>query len=233
MKILVVVLLSFFFVFQITYAYTLTDVGEHDSRKDCWVVFEERVYNITPYIAQHDIYQDITNWCGIDITQDFKDKDGLGIDHKSSSYSLLETYYIGNITQQEEDLLSDSLKYDESITQDVKEEIRNPDTPYNIIAPLLLSTSLYWIPYFLFFRNSKKFSLVKFNAFWNSILLLLLLIPGLLFGVFMILRYKFSSLWDIDFNFMYWHVELSLVMGFLALNHFLQRIKIYFSQLKK
>ncbi|MDY0097199.1 MAG: cytochrome b5-like heme/steroid binding domain-containing protein [Candidatus Dojkabacteria bacterium] len=232
MKILITLLLSFFFIFQISYAYTLTDVSEHNSRNDCWMVFEERVFNITPYIAQHDNFQDITDWCGRDMTQDFKDKDGLGIDHKRSSYSLLETYYIGDITE-EEVVVVDESKSISDLKQNSKEETTNTGTPYNIILPLLLSTSLYWIPYFLFFRNSKKFSLVKFNSFWNSILLLLLLIPGLLFGLFMILRYKFSSLWDIDFNFMYWHVELSLVMGLLALNHFLQRIKIYFAQLKK
>ena len=233
MKILITVLLSFFFVFQITYAHTLMDVSEHDSRKDCWVVFEESVYNITPYVTQHDVYQDITDWCGRDMTQDFKDKDGLGVDHKSSSYSLLETYYIGDISKQEEDLVPDSLKYDKSVTQDIKEEISNQKTPYNIVVPLLLSMSLYWIPYILCIKQCKRFSLVKFNAFWNSILFLLLFFPGILFGVFMILRYRFSSLWDIDFNFMYWHVELSLVMGLLALSHFLQRIKIYFAQLKK
>ncbi|OGC43885.1 hypothetical protein A2400_02085 [candidate division WS6 bacterium RIFOXYB1_FULL_33_14] len=233
MKIIITLLFSFFFIFQITYAYSITDVSEHDSRKDCWVIFEESVYDISPYIAQHDEYLDITDWCGRDITEDFKDKGGLDIDHKGSSYSLLETLYIGKVTEEKSDLVPDSLKYDNTVTQDIKEEISNSKTPYNIFIPLLLSFSLYWIPYLLCIKKCKRFSLVKFNAFWNSILFLLLFIPGILFGIFMILRYKLASLWNIDFNFMYWHVELSLVMGLLALNHFIQRIKIYFSQLRK
>lgn len=196
------------------------------------MVFEDRVYNITPYISQHDVFQDISDWCGRDMTQDFKDKDGLGEDHKRSSYSLLESYYIGDITEEDIVVVDNLSNSDSSVTSDIKEEKTNSTTPYNIIIPLLLSISLYWLPYFLLIKRSKKISLIKFNAFWNSILLILLLIPGLLFGVFMILRYKFTSLWNIDFNFMYWHVELSLVMGLLALNHFLQRIRIYFSQLK-
>jgi len=37
-------------------------------------------------------------------------------------------------------------------------------------------------------------------------------------------------LYNIDFEFMYWHVELSLVMGAVAISHFIQRIVVYFKQ---
>ncbi|MDD2270490.1 MAG: hypothetical protein PHG60_02860 [Candidatus Dojkabacteria bacterium] len=100
-------------------------------------------------------------------------------------------------------------------------------SPYNLIIPLLLSLALYWIPYFLV-KNK-----VKFNAFWNTILILTLLIPSFGFGLFMMIRYKRPKLYDIDFDFMYWHVELSLAMGVLAISHFIQRFKIYLVQLKK
>ncbi len=232
MKTVIIIIFSFFLLLQNTYAFSLNDVSEHDTRQDCWVVFEDGVYDISPYIEQHDIYLDITNWCGKDITDDFKDKGDLNKDHKGSSYSLLESFFIGSISDEKDAELSLSLNLEEDVTQDVRDEIMNRENPYNIIAPLLLSMTLYWIPYFLCKKNSERFSLVSFNAFWNTILFLLLFIPGILFGIFMILRYKFSSLWDINFNFMYWHVELSLAMGFLALNHFIQRIRIYFSQLQ-
>ncbi len=73
----------------------------------------------------------------------------------------------------------------------------------------------------------------KFNAFWNTLLILLLLIPAFGFGIYMILRYRFPTLWDTSFDFMYWHVELSLVMGILGINHFIQRLKVYLLQLGK
>ena len=232
MKIVILIVFSFFLLLQNTYAFSTNDVSEHDTRQDCWVVFEDGVYDISPYIQEHDVYLDITDWCGKDMTDDFKDKDGLNIDHKRSSYSLLESYYIGSLSDENDTTPFLSLELEEDVTQEVRDEIMNRENPYNLFVPLLLSMSLYWIPYFVCRKNSEKFSLTKFNAFWNTILFLLLFIPGILFGIFMILRYKFSSLWDIKFDIMYWHVELSLSMGFLALNHFIQRIRIYFSQLK-
>jgi len=233
MKTIVIALFTFFFLLQNIYAFTINEVSEHNTEKDCWVLFDESVYDISPYIKEHDVYLDITDWCGKDITEDFKDKNGLERDHKGSSYSLLESYYIGSLNDDEENFeVYLPLDIEETVTEDIRNDIQNPKNPYNIFVPLLLSMSLYWIPYMVCRKNTKKFSLTKFNAFWNSILFLLLFIPGILFGIFMILRYKFPSLWDIDFNVMYWHVELSLAMGFLAINHFIQRIKIYFSQLK-
>ena len=99
--------------------------------------------------------------------------------------------------------------------------------PYNLFLPLILTTLIYWITYFLI--KDKR----QFNAFWNTILLLTLLIPSLGFGIFMILRYQFSDLYNINFDFMYWHVELSIVMGVIAINHFIQRFKQYLVQLRK
>jgi ABC-type spermidine/putrescine transport system permease subunit II len=101
--------------------------------------------------------------------------------------------------------------------------------PYNLIIPLLTTLVIYWGSYFLF----KKKNILKFNGFWNTILLLTFLIPSFGFGIFMMLRYNFTKLREIDFDFMYWHVELSVVMGAIALSHFIQRIKQYLVQLKK
>lgn len=190
-------------------SYTLEDVSSHNTESDCWMIFEDSVYDITSYIANHDKFLDIRDWCGRDMTDDFKDKAGEGRDHKEGTYSMLESYLIGSVT----------------------EEILEKDNsnPYNLVIPLLLGIFLYWIPFFIV---KKKGKLLKFNGFWNSIMFLLLLIPSLGFGIFMMLRYRFNNLWDIDFDFMYWHVELSLFMGILAINHFIQRLNIYLKQIK-
>lgn len=48
----------------------------------------------------------------------------------------------------------------------------------------------------------------------------------------MMLRYKFPTLYDIDFNFMYWHVELSVVLGIVSIMHFIQRWRQYVAAAK-
>lgn len=215
------------------YAYTKDEVSQHNTTSDCWVIFEKGVYDLTEYLYQHDRYLNITSWCGTDITQAFITKDGTGRDHKGSSYSLLEQYKIGSIDK-ESNQVTPIAQEDNTTPIDTtrQEDTDSNSTPYNILLPLLLSLSLYWIPYFIIKKNNPT-KMKRFNAFWNTTLLLFLLIPAFGFGVYMILRYKFPTLWEIKLDVMYWHVELSLVMGILGINHFLQRVRMYFMQLRK
>ena len=237
MKKILLTLILFFTLSLPIYSYSITDVSSHNLTSDCWVIFEEKVYDLTEYLQYHDIYLDIRDWCGRDITKDFITKDGTDRNHNQSSYALLEEYFIGDVKTDE---AIPELTYEESVSQNttedntevtIDEDTAKSGNPYNIIIPLLLSNFLYWFPYFLI-MSKKKTLLKNFNAFWNTSLITLLLIPAFGFGIFMILRYKFPGLWNINFDFMFWHVELSLVMGMLAINHFLQRIKTYFVQLK-
>jgi len=77
--------------------YSTAEVATHNLEDDCFMIFEDSVYDITDYLASHDRYLDIRLWCGKDMTEEFKTKDGLDRDHKSSSYALLENYKIGQL----------------------------------------------------------------------------------------------------------------------------------------
>jgi len=291
----------------------MLDVYEHNTPEDCWVVFDGKVYDLSEYLPNHDKFMDIRDWCGMDMTADFKDKAGAGRDHREGSYDLLEEYYIadlvvpsippvlyyteeevaerntfdncwmiygvavydfspfllenenaeelskwcggnvedeffalsgisldgepgdtsvlphyyiGQIGEENVDFIDGNVVVDESKKSQVRQ--------YNILIPFLITTVLYWGMYFLAKKN-KLFGMKIncFNGFWNTVLLVTLLVPGMAFGIFMILRTQRAELWDIDFDFMYWHVQLSLVMGFAAIYHFIQRFGLYVNQLKK
>ena len=227
MKILIAILLFPFLFLQNSYAYTIDEVNLHNIPNDCWVVFEDSVYDLSKYLLSHDIYMDIRDWCGKDMTEDFKTKAGMDRDHRVSSYSLLENYKIGEIESNQAPIIEEVDTIEDKIMP------KNASNPYNLIIPLLISNILYWIPYLLIKKRIIKVSLKSFNAFWNTLLILLLLLPSLGFGVFMMLRYRFLGLWNIPFDFMYWHVELSLVMGIIGVNHFLSRVRVYLLQLKR
>lgn len=240
MKKILLVTFFLFFPLAITYAYTLEDVQIHNTPDDCWMIFEEKVYDLSEYIPSHDRFMDIREWCGMDMTEDFKSKAGEGVDHKSSTYALLDRYEIGSLEKTSTNSV-DLVDAEIVVTEDTKEDTQittKKDVAkakeYNLIIPLLVSVFVYWGMYFLV-KKGKFFgvNIVEFNAFWNTILLFTLLIPALGFGIFMMIRIQKPKLWDIDFDFMYWHVELSLVMGILGLNHFIQRLGIYFNQLKR
>ncbi len=212
---------------EISVSYTKEEVVEHDTSDDCWMIFEKGVYDITEYLTNHDKFMDIREWCGEDMTDDFRDKAGVGRDHREGTYELLEKYKVGELDQ---DFLLEDVQI-EVTTEDEHIEDEPVYRKYDILTPFVLTTLLYWIWFVAVRRkvNPRRF----FNVFWNTILLLSLLIPGMAFGVFMILRTQISQLWDINFDFMYWHVQLSLFMSFAATYHFIQRFRMYIAQFKK
>lgn len=221
----VVSLLFVFFFVNKAFAYSTSDIEKHNIPSDCWVVFEDSVYDLTKYISSHDRFLDIREWCGKDMTEDFRSKAGMGRDHRSTSYSLLEQYNIGKLELEKVvDISSSGDKGSEEDNTYAKE--------YNMIIPFFVSCILYWGAFFIIKKQKKSGPfLMKFNAFWNTILILTLLIPSFGFGVFMVIRIKNPNLYDINFEFMYWHVELSLVMGAIAISHFIQRFVVYIKQI--
>ncbi len=200
--------------------YTIKEIEKHNSENDCWIIFDQSVYDITKYIGEHDRYMNIRYWCGHDITLAFKTKDHFGRDHKRSSYTLLETFRIGALEHSST----------QASTQNAKEVASNVANKYNLVLPTLLPLLLYWFSYYFIKRKRNAKYLRRFNGFWNLLLIFLLLVPSFCFGIFMILRYSSSSLWGVKFDFLYWHVELSLAMGVIAISHFLQRIKAFLVQ---
>lgn len=228
MKKILCILFFLFLPFSILDAFTLEEIQQHNNLSDCWMVFEGKVYDLTRYISEHVRYMDIEEWCGQDMTEDFKNKAGLGRDHKNSSYTLLDRYYIGDIGESN----VDDIELHEIDDNSIETVVRPKE--YSLIFPFLISLVAYWGSYFLIKRYKiLGINIVKFNAFWNTILFLTLLVPALGFGIFMVIRTKKPELWDLEFDFTYWHVELSLVMGVLGINHFIQRLGIYLKQLKK
>lgn len=236
---------------QAATTYTVSDVVKHSTTGDCWMIFENKVYNVTPYVLQHDsqIY-DISSWCGKDMTVAFQTKDGSGRDHRSSTYSLLQSLYIGDLSTTSAPVVQPKSSVQ---TTPTNQFIPTPTTsttipvvqnstatqksqnPYNVTFPVIFIITLYFLGYYIsgsgIGKNYSVLSRLAFNSFWNSILLISM-IPSLLFGLFLILEYQFPSLRNLSFNFLYWHVEGGIVFGTVALLHFWQRYRQYLAQIR-
>ncbi len=188
------------------FAYTKEEISKHNLENDCWVIFEDKVYDISKYIRSHERFVDIREYCGTDITQSFKDKGGEGRDHNPNSYRLLETFGIGDAQK---------------------------EASYKLLLPILLVTALYWgLNYISKKGYIKGFTILKFNALFTTLMGIFFLVPTFGFGIFLILRYEITSLYDLEFDFLFWHAQLALIMGTFAMNHFIQRSSIYWKQLK-
>lgn len=86
------------------------------------------------------------------------------------------------------------------------------------------------ITFFLSLHFQKN--LVKFNFFWNS-LLIISSIPSVIFGFYLALSLTYPSVKIFkSFDFLYWHVQGSLLFSTIVFCHLVQRIKQYIFQAK-
>ena len=77
-----------------TILYTREEVLMHNNENDCWIIINNKVYNITKYLVLHPGGKKILlQSAGQDATKYFCD-----INHSKKAYKQLENNYIGNIS---------------------------------------------------------------------------------------------------------------------------------------
>ncbi len=78
--------------------FTLKQVAEHSVAKDCWIVINERVYDISAYIPKHPAPETVlTKYCGKNADLGWKTKDKSRA-HSRSAEKLLNRYEIGTFS---------------------------------------------------------------------------------------------------------------------------------------
>ena len=83
--------------------YTMAEVAKHGSDTEdytsCWTVIHDKVYDITKYAdsLKHPGGEQIYQACGIDATELFENRPGVGTPHPESARKILGKYYIGEL----------------------------------------------------------------------------------------------------------------------------------------
>ncbi|KAB1206777.1 Cytochrome b5 isoform B [Morella rubra] len=73
--------------------YTMQEASEHNTKEDCWVVIDGKVYDVTAYLDEHPGGDDVVIAAtGKDATDDFEDAG-----HSKSAKELMETFCIGEL----------------------------------------------------------------------------------------------------------------------------------------
>ncbi|XVE94999.1 hypothetical protein REPUB_Repub02eG0058800 [Reevesia pubescens] len=71
--------------------FTLSQVAQHKSKKDCWLVIDGRVLNVTKFLEEHPGGEEVLlESAGKDASQEFED-----IGHSKSAQNLLVKYQVG------------------------------------------------------------------------------------------------------------------------------------------
>ncbi|KAI8365535.1 hypothetical protein BD560DRAFT_401811 [Blakeslea trispora] len=79
--------------------FTLNQVSKHKSSDSCWVIFKDKVYDVTEFLHGHPGGDDlILDYGGRDVTEVMKDV--LEHEHSDSAYEILEEYCIGVVSKE-------------------------------------------------------------------------------------------------------------------------------------
>ncbi|XWS23074.1 hypothetical protein CRYUN_Cryun29cG0090500 [Craigia yunnanensis] len=77
----------------LTKLYTMQEASQHNTKDDCWVVIDGKVYDVTSYLDEHPAGDDVVlEATGKDATDDFEDAG-----HSKSAKELLQNFYIGEL----------------------------------------------------------------------------------------------------------------------------------------
>jgi len=74
-------------------SFTLSQAKQHSTRKDCYLIVKNNVYNVSSYISSHPGgKRNITSRCGTEVTGIFAQI------HSNRAWDLLAKYKIGTLT---------------------------------------------------------------------------------------------------------------------------------------
>ncbi|KAL3846103.1 hypothetical protein ACJIZ3_003506 [Penstemon smallii] len=69
------------------------DVSKHNKTKDCWLIINGKVYDVTPFMDDHPGGDEVLlSATGKDATNDFED-----VGHSDSAREMMDKYYIGEV----------------------------------------------------------------------------------------------------------------------------------------
>ncbi|KAG5603592.1 hypothetical protein H5410_025084 [Solanum commersonii] len=77
----------------LTKLFTMEEASEHNTKDDCWVIIDGKVYDVSSYLDEHpggdDVLLGVT---GQDATDEFEDAG-----HSKSARDLMEKFFIGEL----------------------------------------------------------------------------------------------------------------------------------------
>lgn len=77
-----------------------SEVAKHNQSNDCWMIVNDKVYDVTKAISSHPGGPSILAGCGKNATEMFFNKQN-GIAHSEKAQSMLDNYYIGDRDMEE------------------------------------------------------------------------------------------------------------------------------------
>ena len=79
-----------------SWVFTFEEVSRHSTKDDCWLIIEDKVYDVTRYIPKHPAKPTtILDACGKDATHAYMTKN-KGRTHSTKATRLLQQFLVGS-----------------------------------------------------------------------------------------------------------------------------------------
>ncbi|KMT08906.1 hypothetical protein BVRB_6g136260 [Beta vulgaris subsp. vulgaris] len=77
----------------LTKLFSMQETAEHNTKEDCWVVIDGKVYDVTSYMDEHPGGDDVfLTASGKDAKEDFEDAG-----HSQDARDIMEKYFVGEL----------------------------------------------------------------------------------------------------------------------------------------
>ncbi|RME54213.1 cytochrome b5 domain-containing protein [Candidatus Woesearchaeota archaeon] len=78
--------------------YSMEEISQHNNANDCWLLINNKVYDVTSFTSSHPGGNAILQGCGTDATNLYETRPmGSGTPHSEKARNKLKEYYIGDL----------------------------------------------------------------------------------------------------------------------------------------
>ncbi|CAD5229296.1 unnamed protein product [Bursaphelenchus okinawaensis] len=119
--------------------YTAEEVAKHNSNESCWIILEDKVYDVSKFLLEHPGGEEvILNLAGQDCTNEFND-----VGHSSDARAMTEDYLVGHLHPDDHKNAKEPVVVEFSIEKENIGDILSSPTWTNFLIPLAISIVVY------------------------------------------------------------------------------------------
>ncbi|KAF4367887.1 cytochrome b5 [Cannabis sativa] len=130
---------------SLTKLFSMEEISQHNTKDDCWVVIDDKVYDLSSYLDEHPGGDDVVLAAtGKDATEDFEDAG-----HSKTAKELMQSFFIGELDTS--DIPEPDIVSTKPTRRDYAQKLIDLAKQYWVVPTAVVGLSV--VVGFLFFRK--------------------------------------------------------------------------------
>ncbi|KAK3035959.1 hypothetical protein RJ639_031382 [Escallonia herrerae] len=131
----------------LTKLYTMQEAAQHNTKEDCWVVIDGKVYDVSTYLDEHPGGDDVLlATTGKDATDEFEDAG-----HSKTARELMENFCVGELEEMPSPAIPELDIVSKNRTKDISQKLVNLTKQYWVVPVAVVGMSV--VTGFLYLRR--------------------------------------------------------------------------------